>query len=133
MAFQDREEQIGIPDPRVFFAAERTLLAWVRTGITIVALGFVIARFGLFLLLLQAQTELSLPMSLHSWPSSLMGATLAFAGSAIVLGAFYNHRSYINQLPSDDIPPQAFPWLASSLALLVAGVGMLLALYLLIE
>lgn len=36
-------------DPRFFFAAERTLLAWLRTGLTVMAFGFVIARFGLFL------------------------------------------------------------------------------------
>ncbi|MDD2341293.1 MAG: DUF202 domain-containing protein [Tolumonas sp.] len=30
-------------DLRVFFAAERTLLAWLRTGLTIITLGFVIA------------------------------------------------------------------------------------------
>ena len=36
-------------DPRVFFAAERTLLAWTRTGLTLMAFGFVIERFGLFL------------------------------------------------------------------------------------
>ncbi|HEU4707865.1 MAG TPA: DUF202 domain-containing protein, partial [Methylophilaceae bacterium] len=41
-------------DPRVFFATERTLLAWIRTGLTVVALGFVVARFGLFLTLLTA-------------------------------------------------------------------------------
>ena len=42
-------------DPRVYFAAERTMLAWLRTGVTIMAFGFVVARFGLFLRLLQAQ------------------------------------------------------------------------------
>lgn len=36
-------------DPRVFFAAERTLLAWTRTGIALMGFGFVIERFGLFL------------------------------------------------------------------------------------
>src|SRR5476649_2339332 len=35
-------------DPRVFFAAERTLLAWVRAAIGLIGLGFVVARFGLF-------------------------------------------------------------------------------------
>ena len=44
-----------LSDPRVFFAAERTLLAWVRTGLTIMAFGFVVARFGLFLRLLATQ------------------------------------------------------------------------------
>ncbi|MDQ3427232.1 MAG: DUF202 domain-containing protein, partial [Gemmatimonadota bacterium] len=42
-------------DPRVYFAAERTMLAWLRTGIAIMAFGFVVARFGVFLRLLQAQ------------------------------------------------------------------------------
>jgi len=34
-------------DPRVFFAAERTLLAWSRTSITVMVFGFVVERFGL--------------------------------------------------------------------------------------
>ena len=37
------------PDPRVFFAAERTFLAWIRTGLALMGFGFVVARFGLFL------------------------------------------------------------------------------------
>lgn len=32
-------------DPRVFFAAERTLLAWMRTALALMGLGFVVARF----------------------------------------------------------------------------------------
>ena len=36
-------------DPRVRFAAERTLLARMRTGLAMMGFGFVVARFGLFL------------------------------------------------------------------------------------
>ncbi len=36
-------------DPRVRFAAEGTLLAWMRTGLALMGFGFVVARFGLFL------------------------------------------------------------------------------------
>ncbi len=36
-------------DPRIYMAAERTFLAWIRTGIALMAFGFVVARFGLFL------------------------------------------------------------------------------------
>lgn len=36
-------------DPRVYFAAERTLLAWIRTGLAMMGFGFVVARFGVFL------------------------------------------------------------------------------------
>jgi putative membrane protein len=33
----------------VYFAAERTLLGWVRTALGLMAFGFVVDRFGLFL------------------------------------------------------------------------------------
>ena len=36
-------------DLRIPLAAERTLLAWVRTGLAMMGFGFVVARFGLFL------------------------------------------------------------------------------------
>src|ERR1700757_4482731 len=35
--------------PRDFLAAERTFLAWIWTGVALMALGFVLPRFGLFL------------------------------------------------------------------------------------
>lgn len=37
-----------------YLAAERTLLAWIRTGLALMGFGFVVARFGLFLQQLQA-------------------------------------------------------------------------------
>ena len=48
-------QQTGIPgrevaspeDPRVRFAAERTSLAWIRTGLALMKFDFVVARFGL--------------------------------------------------------------------------------------
>lgn len=47
MADEHPHPQSG--DPRVYMAAERTLLAWVRTGLAMMGFGFVVARFGLFL------------------------------------------------------------------------------------
>ena len=35
--------------PSDYLAAERTLLAWIRTGLALMGFGFVVARFGLFL------------------------------------------------------------------------------------
>ncbi len=36
-----------------YLAAERTLLAWIRTGLALMGFGFIVARFGLFLKQLQ--------------------------------------------------------------------------------
>jgi putative membrane protein len=42
-----RKETSG--DRLVYFAAERTLLSWIRVSLGFMALGFVVDRFGLFL------------------------------------------------------------------------------------
>ena len=41
-------------DPRVFLAAERTLLALNRTSLSLMAFGFLIERSGLFLQMLKS-------------------------------------------------------------------------------
>lgn len=41
--------QQSIQDPRTYFAEERTFLAWIRTGLGLMGVGFAVARFGLFL------------------------------------------------------------------------------------
>ncbi len=40
---------VGSDDPRIYFAAERTFLAWIRTGLGLMGVGFAVSRFGLFL------------------------------------------------------------------------------------
>lgn len=49
-------------------AAERTYLAWIRTGLALMGFGFVVARFGLFLkqleLIQHAQSRASYGLSL---------------------------------------------------------------------
>ena len=127
------EGDLKMPDPRIFFAAERTLLAWVRTGLTIMALGFVVARFGLFLTLLAASSGSAVSSHVHThWPSGALGTTLVLAGSAVILGALHNHRRHLRSLPQEDVPTLAIPWLTSFLSLTVAMVGALLSIYLIV-
>src|SRR5205823_15078434 len=65
-------------DPRVFFAAERTLLAWVRTGLGLIGMGFVVARFGLFLQLFSKESGSEVSHHVSPW----VGVSLALLGSA---------------------------------------------------
>jgi putative membrane protein len=116
-------------DPRVFFAAERTLLAWIRTSITLMALGFVVARFGLFLALLGAQqTGLAHTGTGHSL-SSVIGVMLMLLSAAVLLLALSNHRHFIRLLPTEDVPIQPARWLPVALSLLMVVCALMLAAY----
>ena len=72
-------------------AVERTFLAWVRTGIAIISLGFVVAKFGVWLRELASQ--LNPQLQVHSTGMSLpMGiGMMAFGGILTVLAAWHCH------------------------------------------
>jgi len=93
---QDRELQVGPADPRTYFAAERTLLAWVRTGLAMMGFGFVVARFGLFLRELAAVP--GLPPQKHTGVSLWMGTTLVVLGVAVNLAAAVLHWQTVQRL-----------------------------------
>jgi putative membrane protein len=117
-------------DPRVFFAAERTLLAWLRTGLTVIVVGFVVARFGLFLRLL----SLGKPSShADSGFSAALGVLFVLAGSIAILVATLQHRRFVATLPASDLPPsysRAFAVVGSAA---VGVLGLLLAGYLVVS
>ena len=71
-------------------ANERTFLAWVRTGIAVIALGFVIERFNLFLLAVAIQGPETPGLSAHRFasPAGRWGGTaLVVAGVVLILVA----------------------------------------------
>ena len=118
-------------DPRVFFAAERTLLAWLRTGLTIIALGFVVSRFGLFVQLLSAQSQGAIPA--HVSVSAFLGTIFVIVGAVAILAAAVQHKRFIATLPQADLPQHYSTVFALSLSLLVGLLGLALAGYLLIS
>jgi putative membrane protein len=86
-------------DPRVYFAAERTLLAWVRTGLAVIGMGFVVERFGLFLQVTGA------PATMASGPvSSAIGVGLVVLGSVSVGVAGWQHARFCQTLGPLDRP-----------------------------
>jgi len=90
-------------DPRVYFAAERTLLAWLRTGLTVMAFGFVIARFGLFLQIVAIEAPAVAHRS-QTGLSSLLGIALVVAGTFMIIAAALQHRRFVATLPAVDRP-----------------------------
>lgn len=119
-------------DPRVFFAAERTLLAWLRTGLTIIAIGFMISRFGLFLQLisLQATTNTAPIHVLESPIAAGLGIAFVLIGSLAITSASFQHMRFVKSLYEDQLPAGYSSQSAALLALLIALLGIGLAVYL---
>lgn len=93
----DRPPVAGKPDidPRMPLAAERTFLAWIRTGIALMGFGFVVARFGLFLRELAAANGRALPAQLNA---STVGVAIVAAGLLVNLWASLRHRRMIARM-----------------------------------
>ena len=111
---------------RDHLANERTLLAWVRTSIAVIGLGFIVARFGLLLRELGATN----PHPLPSGVSTVIGVALTVCGVIVLLLSLQRYRTV-----GDGIERNEYGWsprLAIALTLVLAAAGVLLAIYLII-
>jgi putative membrane protein len=115
-------------DPRIYLAAERTFLAWLRTGIALMGFGFVVARFGLFLREMEANQQPVKPSNVSfSLPA---GVLLILLGVVVMVIAAFRHQRFIRAIDHGEFrqafsPASGF-WLAGLLAL----IGMAVAVYL---
>jgi uncharacterized membrane protein YidH (DUF202 family) len=114
-------------DRRVHMANERTFLAWIRTGISIMAFGFVVEKFSLFV------KQLSYYLGKEASPptpgySSVVGVILVGLGAVMGVLAYIRYRSVERQIENDNYAP--LPILSVLLMLSVLAVGLFLVLYL---
>ncbi len=117
------------PDARVYFAAERTQLAWIRSGVALMGLGFVVARFGLVLRELSS-ADTTGP---HHTASLWVGVVLVFFGVALHLNAAVQHAMTIRRLRRGETLQFKTVSLATILTGLLALLGIVVGAYLAVQ
>src|SRR5690349_13588992 len=122
----------GEADPRIRLAAERTLLAWIRTGLAMMGFGFVVARFALWLRALPMLASAAPPPpGHHLWV--WFGTALVLLGVATNATAARRHRRYVRALDAGDPDPDLRAALPIAIANVLAAVGIAMAAYLAFE
>jgi len=111
-----------------YLAAERTFLAWIRTGLAFMGFGFVVARFGLFLQQL-ALVEPALKGSRHGL-SIWFGTAMILMGVAMNGFSTWHHVRLIRQLNQGETNFTQPSTGAIITSLVLALVGLAMAIYL---
>ena len=108
---------------REHLANERTLLAWIRTAIALMGLGFVVARFGLFLREISAIGGHSLQAgSSYSGPIGIVLVASGLLAVAISTVRFFQAR---DQIEKGRFVPEAFAEVAIVAITLLAGAALI--------
>jgi putative membrane protein len=118
-----------VGDPRVYLAAERTFLAWVRTSISLIGFGFLIARFGLSI---RESEVLSTPGAnrlgaLSPW----LGSSMVGFGVCVSVVSSMRHWSYIRALEGGVVNPPRSVRAPLIVAAILALVGLSMAVHIL--
>jgi uncharacterized protein (DUF302 family)/uncharacterized membrane protein YidH (DUF202 family) len=114
--------------PSDYLAAERTFLAWIRTGLALMGFGFVVARFGLFLQVLQAGHSHSQvrPSGTSFW----FGTALIVLGVIVSIACARNHIHLVQELNRGGPVTHRPSSLAVAVAVILAALGLAMAVYL---
>jgi putative membrane protein len=112
---------------RVHMANERTFLAWIRTSVAIMAFGFVVEKFSLFV------KQMAYYLGKETVPppqgySSMIGIILVGLGVVMSVLAFIRYKKVERQIDEDSYQPSAI--LSVLLAISIIAVGFFLVLYL---
>ncbi|GCE21346.1 YidH family protein [Dictyobacter kobayashii] len=123
---QDKQSRWTSAQVTNHLANERTFLAWIRTGLATITIGFVVARFGLFLRELGFKSQPVPLVSLHY--SMLFGVALTVLGVGTIIAALRNFLRVRRDIDQNAFHPMAGS--AVVLTIFASVIGLLLAIYL---
>jgi putative membrane protein len=115
-------------DLQLILASERTLLAWIRTGLAMMGFGFVVARFGLFLRELATSQKIPSKTSVHL--SVWLGTVLVALGVFVFVAAALDHARSLRLLEKGEPLPPRDGRLGVMLGLALAALGVAMVAYL---
>lgn len=124
-------------DPRIYFAAERTLLAWIRTGLSIIGFGFIVAKFGGTIpLKMVPQPGGGYGGGPTSFFSSQLvmfglGVGIVFLGALTMLVGSWQQRVFVASNPLQGKRSIPFRNFSCSVAFILGLLGLALGVYLL--
>ena len=87
-----------------YLANERTFLAWIRTSIAVISLGFVVAKFSVWLNELAAKLQPEVKVH-HSGASMLIGVSIMALGGLLALLAAWRYDVVNRAIESGVVRP----------------------------
>lgn len=111
------------PNLREHLANERTFLAWVRTSIAVIAFGFVLDRFSLYVHYLDPSADARANVA----GTSLVGAGLMWLGTVLIPVALLHFRRTRRDI-DQPVETRSGDWIITALAVLLTAIGVYLSL-----
>lgn len=127
-AGRDPNDRAGSRRASDHLANERTLLAWVRTSVSIIVFGFVVSKFGITLRQILARSDASAPRGTGT--SVYLGVAFIVIGVAFALAAWIHFSRTRAAIEANDFRPASLA--ATLLTVAVALLGVALIGYLLL-
>lgn len=110
---------------RSFLAAERTLMAWIRTSISMIGFGFTVAK--LFESLARSNVLIRGPAG-RVWTAEGVGLLLVSLGTFALVVAVFDHRRQMKQLRAAGLPSRFSLTMTVASVLAILGMMALLSL-----
>ena len=127
----ENKKSAKVGDIKDHMANERTFLAWIRTSIGIMAFGFVVEKFALFInkisyFLGKSNIQETAPSS--SGYSSIFAIVLVALGAGMGVMAFIRYRKVEKEIAENTYRPSLI--LDILLTMVIIAIGIFLAIYL---